>query len=507
MNLLHKKNRSIPDNPRAYRGIIARGVGVNALGIVGKALTPLSFIFLTRLYGAVSMGFFYLAYVIIEIALTLTISGFADAMVMFGSRSLATEDDNTFYRVLLTSLTITMAISIGLYFLFLLGAPSLSMLYYSQPGLSPVLKTMALAIPLATLTTIVINSTKSLLIMKWEALLLGFFQPLLLLLCGIGFYYTQPTAEGLASAYACTHGIVALLSLFVFGHCFSFRSFYRSFKQCRLLKAVVFFAVPQNLNMTFTRLVVNMDILMLGYFGFSPENLAFYGMGAQVVRNIRQIKHAFAGIYGPIISRLHTQQNLDGMNSTFAMVINWTSAVALPVIICVAILRKELLLLFSPQFTGETGYMLLLLLPVLLSCSIGMAGNVIVMTGHSLWNLFNSIIAILSNIVLNLLLIPTLGLFGAATATAISATVISILQLLEASRLVSVKVNFKVLGRNYSLCMVAYVAAWIVASVLPVSMLAARLSNVFFACGFYIWLQYWWHNMVLAKKNGCDIPC
>ena len=75
--------------------------------------------------------------------------------------------------------------------------------------------------------------------------------------------------------------------------------------------------------------------------------------------------------------------------------------------------------------------MLWLLVPPILSCSVGLAGNIIVMTGHSTWNLINSVSVALLNVIFNYLLIPQYGLLGAAYATALAATAISIAQLEE----------------------------------------------------------------------------
>jgi O-antigen/teichoic acid export membrane protein len=83
--------------------------------------------------------------------------------------------------------------------------------------------------------------------------------------------------------------------------------------------------------------------------------------------------------------------------------------------------------------------MLWILIPPLLSCSVGFSGNIIVMTGHSLWNLINSVSVAGLNVLFNYWLIPDHGLEGAAVATALAALIFSVAQLVEARMLVGAR--------------------------------------------------------------------
>ena len=51
--------------------------------------------------------------------------------------------------------------------------------------------------------------------------------------------------------------------------------------------------------MTFNSFINNLDVMMLSYFGVSPELIGFYGMGAQIVINLRQVRLVFSGAYAP----------------------------------------------------------------------------------------------------------------------------------------------------------------------------------------------------------------
>ena len=70
-----------------------------------------------------------------------------------------------------------------------------------------------------------------------------------------------------------------------------------------------------------------------------------------------------------------------------------------------------------------------------------MAGDIVVMSGHALWNLVNSVSIAIINLVLNAVLIPLYGLTGAAIGTAIAALIIYPVQLWEVHHLLAIHLN------------------------------------------------------------------
>lgn len=80
-----------------------------------------------------------------------------------------------------------------------------------------------------------------------------------------------------------------------------------------------------------------------------------------------------------------------------------------------------------------------------MSCFVGLAGNLLLMTGHSRLLLYNSLGAGLLNLLLAALFIPEGGLVGAAAATAISSFAISFAQVVEMRKLE----RYRLLWRYY----------------------------------------------------------
>jgi O-antigen/teichoic acid export membrane protein len=424
-----------PDPPLAdSRHSIARGAGVNILGTIGKTLTPVFFILVTRLYGPHDMGVFYLSFVLLDgLIASLTVSGFNDGVLIYAAPwADKPEREEEFYRVLANGLVVTLLISGALLAFVHLGGLPLILALYKQPEIADSVRFMSWAMPFVCIPIIVVAATKSLLIMKWDALVYGFFKPALLIAATVGFRLSDAGLPGLWRGYVLTHVVLTAIALYIFQRHFSFRKLLHQVRRFRYLPALVRFAIPQNLNMTFNSFINNLDVMMLSYFGVSPERIAFYGMGAQIVINLRQVRLVFSGAYAPVISRLWAERNRDEMNRSFSMVFRWTTTFAFPVALLILVFRQDLLRIFHGSFTGDTTFMILLLIPALLNCSIGLAGNLMAMTGHSLWNLANSLAIAGTSVLLNALLIPRYGIMGAAGSSALAGALIYFLVLLEA---------------------------------------------------------------------------
>lgn len=413
---------------------IAKGAMVNVLGNIGKLSLPAFFVVITRLYGPDVMGMFYLVYTMVDIAITLAVAGLNDGVLMFTARWQETEqrDERYFYRILANGFVVSTFISAVCILLAHFGGALLLKSHYPQPGIVEGLQVLVWAIPFRVFAIIVIAATKSMIMMKWDAMIQGFLNPVLLLVFSVFFYFFDASIQSLFLAYLVSSIVVAVVAAAVFARYFSYDKLVREIIHFRALGALYKFALPQNLNMTFNTFITNVDVIMLGYFAFKPEIIGFYAMGAQLVRNIRQIKLVFSGVYAPIISRLFERREHSAINRTFSMISRWTSAIAFPTTLLLLLFKTELLLIFHASFAeANSAFIFLLVVPPLLSCTVGMAGNILVMTGYSLWNLVNSLSIAGLNVFFNYLFIPRFGLMGAALATAVSAFIVSSMALAE----------------------------------------------------------------------------
>ncbi|MCA9544616.1 MAG: polysaccharide biosynthesis C-terminal domain-containing protein [Myxococcales bacterium] len=417
----------------AYQDSLKRGALVNLLGLAAKLIFPLYFVLATWMFGEQVMGLFFLASFLVELGISAVSSGFNDAVIVYGSHS---SDDEAkadhLYRVMGTGFGLTLATGALLLVATFLGADVLGARFYpDRPTLPGLLRIGALSLPFIALSQIAIAATKAKMHMQYDALINGLVKPFGLLGFSALAWALGAKAEGLLWAHTVTWAVLAVLAVRAYGKHFDVGRTARAALAFRLDRQVLGFAIPQSLNMTFNKYLTRLDVLMLAHFGFSNAAVAFYATGALVTSNIREVKLIFSQALAPVAARFHAQGDPAAFEATLGKVSRWTTSLAMPILLAALILRDDLLVLVDASYVGDTRFMAVLLIPPFLSCAFGLAGNSIVFTGHSRWNLVNSLLVAGLNTVFNLWLIPRMGLLGAAVATALAASLISALQIVE----------------------------------------------------------------------------
>lgn len=423
---------------------------MNALGTAGKALTPLFFILVTRLYGPELAGFYYAGWVVMEVALSLTLSGFYAGIMMFATRSLDDgRTDENVYQVFANGLVATLGVSLVLLVGVQVGALTILPRIFPRPGYVEALRVLVLSLPFTAVPALVASASKARLTMRWDALLEGLLRPLLLATVVASATLLRLGPRGLIWGHVIAEILRAGVALVVFGHLFSYRRLAAAVTRLRLFRPLFTFALPQNLNMAFSAVMTNVDVMMLAAFDVRPSYVLYYGMGAQIASNVRQARLVFSRAFEPLIARLHGRGDWEGLRTAFSQVSRWSTIYGLPLALAIIVLRHDLIRLFHGSFTGDTTFMVILIVSPMLACSFGTAGSIIVMTGHTGYNLANSMAAASLNGVLNYLLIPRMGINGAALATLLSTTTLTLVQLVEADRLARARIRIRSLALPY----------------------------------------------------------
>ncbi len=432
---------------------LQRGALVNVLGTLGKIAGPSFLILVTRLYGADVFGIFITATSFVEMALAFLTAGFKDGALMSVARHADYEDEkDRLYQLLSNTLGWSLLFAVLLILLaFTVGQWVLPMLYEEYGGrLLSALQIMVLVLPVLAFDRIVIAATQGLKIMKYDAISNGGLRPLTLLGSAVAFWFWVPTETGLALAYLTTQLVLGGIALWFYTRELEWRPLIDAFRTFELDRDMLAFAIPQNFNMTLERFITNIDVIMLGMFGVSASTTGFYGAGAMIVRELLNVKQVFSNAFVPHVVRLHRENRAHRLSDIFSKTSRWIATLTIPVLLAVALLRSDLLRLVSPEFAGAEALFMLALLPIpYMQCSFGLAGNIVVMTGHSQLNLLNSTTTAVCNTLLNVWLIPLLGPLGAALASAASTLLKTCMQLVEADIVANARLLLRAMYRPH----------------------------------------------------------
>lgn len=189
----------------------------------------------------------------------------------------------------------------------------------------------------------------------------------------------------------------------------------------------------------FYLLLTYVDILALEHFR-SPDEVSIYYAGARLLAIVAFIHFAIAGATTHKFTEYHVADNRERLASFFAQTVKWTFWPSL--LFCVLILAfgRPLLALFGPDFAGGYSVMFILAVGMLARAAVGPAERLLNMLGERKHCAAVYAAAFAINLVLCVVLIPRLGIEGAALATSTAIVAESIMLYVVAKRRLGIHV-------------------------------------------------------------------
>ncbi|WP_156386768.1 lipopolysaccharide biosynthesis protein [Aureimonas sp. Leaf454] len=401
---------------RGERAVSARiALFAFSVRVVSAIIAFVSQVLLARWMGAFEYGIFVFVLVASVILGGLSCLGFQTAVIRFAPEYRATGRLELLRGLLLASRLFAVAVAsfvAGLGLLALRLAPDAVPDYYVLP-----LVIGAFCLPVMALGEVLDGTSRAHAFAKLALLPTFIVRPLLLLLFmevatgPLGYGASAVTATGclLAATWATT-----AVQLLLVG-----RNAARAAgpgSRAMAFRTWVAVALPIFLVEGFFNLLTNVDILMVGHF-MTPADVAVYYASVKTLALVHFVYFAVKASAAQRFSQYLHAGDRARYDAFVRETIAWTFWPSLAVAGAMLVGGELLLGLFGPDF--ETGFPLLFVLVagVLARASVGPAESVLTMSGEQKACAGVYVATIVVNIALNILLIPALGLFGAALAT------------------------------------------------------------------------------------------
>jgi O-antigen/teichoic acid export membrane protein len=176
----------------------------------------------------------------------------------------------------------------------------------------------------------------------------------------------------------------------------------------------------------FYLLLTYVDILALEQMR-SPDEVAVYYAAARLLALVAFVYFAIAGATTHKFTQYHVAGDKERLQKFFAETIRWTFWPSLAACAAILALGKPLLSLFGASFASGYQVMFILAVGLLARAAVGPAERLLNMLGERRQCAMVYALAFAINLALCVLLIPRLGIEGAATATSTALVVESIL--------------------------------------------------------------------------------
>ncbi|MCO5972830.1 lipopolysaccharide biosynthesis protein [Actinoallomurus soli] len=168
-----------------------------------------------------------------------------------------------------------------------------------------------------------------------------------------------------------------------------------------------------------------------------------------------------------------------------AVATGWIVAASWPLYLALAVFGPFVLTLFGTDFRGGAGAMAILACAMALVLATGNVQTVLLMGGKSSWNLIDKAVVVVLMVVLHLLLVPSFGIIGAATAWGVSMLVDNLLAVVQVRYLMGLRLRTRTLAPVGAWALVWFGGLGIVLRILLGTGLPAFAAYAVLATGGY----------------------
>ena len=387
---------------------------------------------MARWYGPGQLGFYLLGLTLVQIANLLSQLGMDNGVVRYVAHYEAEGDVRRVRGTIIQALLLPFALSVAFSILIFLGAGFLADLF-SQPFLETVFRAFSVAVPFFTVMSMALWATQGFQTVKYTTYVQYVVRPLLNLALIVVFYLFDVLVLGAVAAYILSMAFCAVLSLYYLKRIFPGllnREIGLKFESRTLFRAsapMIVANLTQQVNFW-------LALLLIGVF--EPESsVAIYGAAFNTAALATLVLFAFGGIFSPMISSLYQRGLSRDLAYLYKDVSYWTFNGALAFFLVTVLLARDVMAVFGSEFVWGSSAIVIIAAAQLFSASVGPTARILAMTRHQRIVMFATLGSIAAAAVLNLLLVPVFGIFGAAAATAAALVVVNTVTLFFVHRL------------------------------------------------------------------------
>jgi O-antigen/teichoic acid export membrane protein len=399
---------------------VARGGVANLVGAVCSAGTNFVLVLVVaRFLSTDDAGRFFAATSLFLVLETVGRLGADTGLVYFIARWRALGRDSSIGAGLRAGMVPVLALCVALSVAMLVFAAPLARLIGDESAKSAgLLRVLAVALPIAALYDISLGATRGFAKMRPTVLVEKIGRPLAqLLLVAAVLVFGWDAGIGLAWAlpYAGAALVAVLMLRSIMGG--RARTAGDPSRQAvpRVLREFWSFTLPRAVAGVAQIVLQRLDIVLVGAIR-GPRDAAIYTAATRFLVVGQFLNQAITAPVQPQMSSALSQHDVPRARTLYRVTTTWLVLVSWPLFGIAAAMAPTYISLFGRSYHDGIVVVLVLSVAMLVASACGLVDTVIIMGGKSSWNLWTTLLALLVNVSLNVVLIPHLGLFGAAVA-------------------------------------------------------------------------------------------
>ncbi|MFB6081540.1 MAG: flippase [Halanaeroarchaeum sp.] len=393
-----------------FFGLVAElGISFLAKVVIARVLGPID-------YGAVSLGVTTMIFLS-----TFTVMGLNAGVGRYLPRY---EDPGDRRGVVVSAFQVAMPVSVVVGVAIAALSGPIARYAFHDPAVAPYLLIFGLAIPFGALMRLATGAIQGMQLAVPKVIVQNVTPPVtrfgaVLLAVGLGF-----GALGIATAYALAYVLAGLVGLY---YVVRKTPLLDDVRPTPMRRELLRFSAPLVVTAAMSFVLGDVDTFMLGYFADTGA-VGVYNVIYPISQLLTMALGAIGFMFMPVISSLDAEGATAEMHRTYQVVTKWVFMATLPVFLVVALFpTMTITVTFGGEYAVGAAALSVLAVAYFSHAIAGPNANVLTAIGNTRTIMWDNVAIATLNVVLNLVLIPRYGYYGAAVATAASYILLNVL--------------------------------------------------------------------------------
>ena len=463
---------------------------------LSKLLSYFYRIIIARTFGPEIYGYYVIA-IMIFIWFTMIFSfGFYEGLLRYLPWYIGKKQDNKLkYLFRITNIIVTISGIIATIILFL-TSDYIAINIFHSPNLSIYLKVFSFLIPLFLLNNIFLSTLLVYEKVNWYSFILNILQNVIKVVSLIFLIFIGLKTNAIIISYSL--GIIVML-IFSYFACkyFTPKVFGKNNLEKKDKKGVLneFFSYswPLLFSLGIAEIFYWADTFLIGYFKSSSE-VGFYNAAIPIALLMMIVPELFLKLLLPLISKDFSKGNIEVVKQTSQQVGKWIFILNLPIFIIMYFFPGVIInILFGSEYLVAYKSLKILVFGSFIYSLVWIHISLLAMAGKSRLILVNLVLASILNIILNILLIPSYGINGAALATTISRIILSALLFIEVYYYLKIIPLRRSIIKVTLLTIIPTVILFYLRNIISINIISLILLGIFFFLSYIL--------IIIASKS------
>jgi O-antigen/teichoic acid export membrane protein len=400
---------------KKFAEILTGSVWSLSASVVAAGLSMVTSIIVARAYGAEVLGIVAVLFSFHQLATIFTVLGTNTSILRLIPEHLAKYSPSSAFRVYRKTQYLVAAISVVIGTTLFFSSEFIAKTVFLKPHFGPYFALTSMFIIFISLTQLNTQAVRGLRLIRIFAvmrLLPSLCNLLILVPLTIFFFHQDNPIYAMFASLVVT----ALVGALVMDQVFKKKMGLNDIVHPMPVKEILAISLPMLMTTTMAFVIGQTGVIILGMFRPEAE-VGYYSVAVRMATLTTFVLSAINSMAAPKFSELFQSDKMEELfyvAKKSSKLIFWTTT---PILLFLILLGKPLLsLLFGPDFEVVYWAMFFLVLGQFVNSISGSTGYFMNMTGSQI--VFRNVMfgAAFLNVILNLLLIPVLGIYGAALA-------------------------------------------------------------------------------------------